>query len=112
MHELKFARNVGNVVASVALSSDVNVTALELGILNHEVVQEVVEVIRDSVFTPAQLSKALDEAEACSERLINIHDIGIVIPRELVVLKLERIHNVLLVELKVEWAILGIQTKH
>ena len=44
--ELQSSRNVGNIVAGEALSSQVDLSSLEFRILLHEVVQEKVKVIR------------------------------------------------------------------
>ena len=95
-----------------AFSSDVQVPPLELWVLDHKIVQEVVEIISDGVFTPAQLPETIDKAEAGAHGLINVHDIGVVVPGELVVLQLERILNVFFIELEVEWAILSVQAQH
>ena len=77
-----------------AFSSDVEISSLELWVLDHEIMQEVVEVISDSIFTPAQLPEAIDKAEAGAQGLVYVHNIGVVIPGEFVVLQLEWILNV------------------
>ena len=95
-----------------AFSSDVEVPSLELWVLDHEIVQKVVEIISDSVFTPSQLPETINKAEAGAHGLVNVHDIGVVVPRELVVLQLERILNVFFVKFEVERAILSVQAQH
>lgn len=45
VHELELARDIRNVVACEALTSDVDFSPLELRVLHHKVMQEVVEVI-------------------------------------------------------------------
>ena len=75
-------------------SREVEVPSLELWVLDHKIVQEVVEIISDGVFTPAQLPETIDKTESSAHGLVNIHDIGVVVPGELVVLQLEWILNV------------------
>ena len=112
VHQLQFASDVWNIMASIALSSDVDVSALELGILDHEVVQKVVEVVPDGVLAPSQLPQTVDETKACADGLIDVHDVCVVVPREFIVLQLEWIFDVRLVKFEVEWPILCVQTQH
>ena len=52
--ELYFASYVWNIVSCVAFASEVDFSALVLWVLRHEVVQEVVEVLCNGIFRPAQ----------------------------------------------------------
>ena len=94
VHQLKFARNIWDVMSGKTFSSYVEVPSLELRVLDHEIVQEVVEIISDSILTPAQLPETIDKTKASAHGLVNVHDIGVVVPGELVVLQLEWILNV------------------
>ena len=109
--QLQSASNIGNIVASIALTSDVNLTAAVLGVLSREVVQEVVEILCDGTFGPAKRAQSVDEAEASSQRLVNVHHVCIIVPRVLVVLELERLLCVALAVFVPVWAILCIEAQ-
>ena len=99
-------------MASVALTGNVDLTPLELWILNHEVVQEDDEIICDRVLRPAKRSKVFHETEACPDGLVHVHHISVVVPRVGIVFELEGVHRVFSIVLEVKGPILCVDAKH
>ena len=110
--ELQSTSNVGNVVASVALARNVNLATLVLRVFCHEVVQEVIEVLSNGTLGPAKRAKTVDEAEASSKRLVNVHHVSIVVPRVLVVFKLKGLLCVTFAVFVPVWTVLCVQAQH
>ena len=106
------AGNVWNIVARIAFSRQVDLAPLKLWVLCHEVVEEIIEILCDSIFSPAKRSELIDKAEASAEWLVDVHDICNVVPTLLIALESERLLGVPLAVLVPVWTILCVEAEH
>lgn len=110
--ELEGACHDGDVVASEALTGDDNLTTAEFRVLNHEIVEEDVEIFRQLRLCEPERSDAVYEAEAGAEGLVNVHHVCFRIPRKVVLFQHEWVLDVLCVELEVVGTVLGEEAEH
>ena len=99
-------------MAGVALAGNVEGSLFILRVLVHEIVEERGKVGCDGVFRPAKHPKTVNEAEACSKGLVNVHNIRVVIPGVIIHFELERIFDVFTFKLKVKRAIFRVESEH
>ena len=83
-----FVRDGGDVVPGVGLSSDEEFSALVLRVLSNEALQEGVESLGDTVFGLDEVILGSGRGEASANWVVNVHHVGILMPRVLVGLDL------------------------
>jgi len=91
----------GYKVTCVAFTGQVDFPLFKFGVLVHEISHELVQVPRNLFQVDARVKNAATEAETCTYWLVQEQNVGIVVPRKLVVSKVTSVFNAIRVVLEV-----------
>ena len=78
-------------MSSIRFSCNEKLTTFELWVSDKEVVHKNVEVECYIILIPSEFPKALDLRKPCTNWLVEVQHISIVVPRVFIILKLESI---------------------